>query len=138
MNRLALAVIVFMWGVPSLVAAPDGENLHIKLDSPESLREVYETLGFVFDDAESEARREELDRECLVKGSRRFGRIPRPIKFLGLAYNVADEQKELFPICMALRPYPDRAATRLCKTLGRELVENRIMNMEIVCGPKAS
>ena len=71
-----------------------------------------------------------------MKGSRRFGRIPRPIRFVGLFYDPREDSGERYTICMAIRPHDDGLAKDICALVGRPLQENRPREMTVVCGPK--
>lgn len=133
---LLLSLAAVLGAAAGLQAAPEAEPLRIKLDEPASVRLVYEELGFVFDDEATETRREELEAACADRGSRRFGRVPRPILYVGVARRPGDAPEEAAPICVGLRPYPEPEARNLCGALDRPLQENRPRELTIICGPK--
>ena len=118
-----------------IASAEDGQFV-IKLDSKESIRAVYEDAGFVFDDAATEANREQYEKECLYGGSAKFGSHLRPISFLGMAYQTSDPEKKLLKLCMAIRPYTEDMARDLCVYLRRPLISNTTGAFEVVCGAK--
>ncbi len=115
--------------------ASDGTSFLIDLRSEASLRSVYAELGIPIVAAASERAREDYQRECEIRGTD-MGHSPKPIRFLGMASNVDDESKKLRPVCMIVRPYTDRDARTLCERLGRTLLENIPIEMEIRCGPR--
>ena len=132
-----LAFLFFFIPAPAAVSAADGEQpLEVKLDSVESMSVYYEDFGLILDREASDSRRLELDQECFLKGSRRFGRIPRPIRFVGLFIDPAEDSGERYTICMAIRPHDDDMAKDMCGLVGRPVQENRMMQMTVVCGPK--
>ena len=113
-------------------------TLVVKTDSLDSIRDVFRELGYEFDEAAAQGRFEELQNECFLRGSRRFGNIPRPIRFLGLAYALDDATHRLVTVCHDIHPYDDTMARELCASLDRPLVENRIFDMLLVCGGKGT
>jgi hypothetical protein len=144
---MAWAAILLMWGWNSFAAnyahaQESGRNMDgtllVRVNSDDSVREVYRELGFEFDMAASEARWNELQQDCFLKGSRRFGNIPRPIRFLGLAFRRDDPARALVPLCHALRPYDDDRARELCASLDRPLIENRLMDFTLLCGERGT
>lgn len=138
-TMLALGML---WGGAEAQAQASGRNpdgtLLVRVNSDDSVREVYRELGFEFDMAASQPRWEELQEECFLKGSRRFGNIPRPIKFLGLAYRLDDPTRELVPMCHAFRPYDDGRARELCESINRPLLENHLADFSMLCGVRGT
>ncbi len=117
-------------------ASPDGQTFTVHLDSEDSWRSYYREFGILFDGEATEAQRPEQQRTCFVEWSRRMGNLPRSVKFLGMAYLDTDASRELRPICMLARPNTNSEAAKLCDALGRTLLENIPIEMEIRCGPK--
>jgi hypothetical protein len=125
-------------GAAAGLAGGNGHNADgtflVRVNSDDSVREVYRELGYEFDMAASQPVWDELQQDCFLRGSRRFGNIPRPIKFLGLAYHRDDPARELKTVCHALRPYDDQRARELCESIGRPLIENYLMDFSMLCG----
>jgi len=143
---LCLAVVATLWwaalaGAPAFAQSarqnPDG-TLLVRVNSDDSVRDVYRELGFEFDMTASRPRWEELQQDCFLRGSRRFGNIPRPIKFLGLAYHRDDPARELQPVCHAFRPYDDAHARELCESIDRPLIENHLRDFSMLCGVRGT
>lgn len=134
-----LILIPLMVIVPSIILPQTdggGTQLIIKLNSIESIRSLYEEMGYVFDDEVTNSVRSEYQQKCFMQGSRAMGNHPRPIKFVGMAYHREDDKKTLLPFCHFIRPYEDQWAEELCETLDRPLIINKFNDMEIICGPK--
>ena len=131
------ALLVMGAATPGLAqSSPDGRTFTVHLDSEDSWRSYYREFGILFDGEATEALRQEQERKCFVEWSRRMGNLPRAVKFLGMAYLDTDASRELRPICMLARPNTNTEAAKLCDALGRTLLENIPIEMEIRCGPK--